>query len=73
MKRAAFAIVIGGLASVAVCGTSNASPIAPLPAGAMDNNNVVQAYYWHRHYYPYHWHHHYYLHRHWYHGHYRYW
>jgi len=74
MKRVVFAIVVAGLASVAVCGASKAAPIAPLPAGVTaTDNNVIRAYYWHGRYYPYYWHHHYYGHRHWYHGYYRYW
>jgi hypothetical protein len=70
MKRAAFAIAVAGLASVAVSDTLKAAPIAPLPeAVGANSSNVVQAYYYHHHYYRYHWHHHYYHHRHWHHRH----
>ncbi len=75
MKQAAFAIAVAGLASVAICGTSKAAPIAPFPpaVAATSTSNVIPAYYWHGRYYPYYWHRHYYAHRGWYHHHYRYW
>ncbi len=74
MKRLIFAIALTGVTSVVVCEASMAAPIAPLPAAAIaGTDDVVQAYYWHHHYYPYHWHHHYYHHRHWYHHHWHYW
>ena len=73
MKRVVFVIAVA-VASAAVCGTSTAAPIAPVPAAITDNtDNVIQAYYYHRHYYPHRWHGHYYGHRHYWHGHYRYW
>ncbi len=71
MKRVVLAIAIA-VASAAVCGTSNAAPIASVPAVA-GTDNVIQAYYYHRHYYPYRWNGHYYAHRRYWHGHYRYW
>ena len=72
MKRVLLAISAATIASVFACATSNATPIAPIPA-AIVTDNVVQAYYYHHHYYPYRYHGHYYAHRHYGHGHYRYW
>lgn len=84
MRKLFFAIALAGITSAAVCATSQAAPIAPLPAAQLaDSNGVVQAHYWyhhryyHRHWYHhrywYHrhyWYHHGYYHRHWYHHHY---
>jgi hypothetical protein len=55
MIRATFAIAIAALAFTAFSGTSQAAPMAPLPAGVASDaaaGNVTQVY-WHRH-----WHHH---------------
>ena len=61
MKQMVSALTVAIVAFIALCGTSNAAPIAPLPATvAANTNNVIQAYYYHRHYYPYRWHGHYY-------------
>ena len=71
MIRMIFAISAAAIASVFACATSNAAPIAPIPAATI-TDSVVQAYYYHRHYYPYRYHGHYYAHRHYGYGHYRY-
>lgn len=71
MKRAIVVTAMVAATCVAVLGASKAAPIAPLPA--TNTNNVVQAWYWHRHYYPYHWHHHYWHHRYWRYHHWYYW
>ncbi len=83
MKRMMFAITIAAAASVAVCETSNAAPIATVLAPATTSaDNVLPAHYYRGHYYPYRWHGHYYRyhshghyygHRHYRHGHYYYW
>jgi hypothetical protein len=73
MKRLEFACALAAITFVAAYGTSNAAPIAPLPAAVTNADNVISAHYWHGHYYPYYWHHHYYHHRHRYHHHWRYW
>jgi len=72
MKRVIFAISAAAIASVIACTTSNATPLAPIPAATV-TDNVIQVYYYHRHYYPYRYHGHYYAHRYYGHGHYRYW
>jgi hypothetical protein len=58
MIRIAFAIAAVTLAVTAVAGTSQAAPIAPLPAAVQANNAGVTPvyYYYHRHYH--YWHHH---------------
>ena len=71
MKRVVFGVAVAAFASVAICGISIAAPIAPLPA-AVTTGNVIQAYYYHGHYYRYRWHGHYYVHRYYGHGHYYY-
>jgi hypothetical protein len=50
MKKTVFAIVLAALACTAVAGTSQAAPIAPLPAGVAadaDHGNVTKAWYYH--------------------------
>jgi hypothetical protein len=47
MTRTIFAMAVAGLLFAAVSGTSQAAPIAPLPAGAT-NGNVTQVF-WHHH------------------------
>ena len=69
MKRVLFAISVAAIASVFACTTSNATPIAPIPAATV-SDNIVQAYYYHHRYYPYR--HHYYAHRYYGHRYYRY-
>jgi hypothetical protein len=79
MKRLAWAIVVAMVVSMGAYQTSKAAPIAPIPEAAnISSDNVIRAYYWHRHYYRhrwhhhyyrYHWRHHYYRHRHWRHRH----
>jgi hypothetical protein len=49
MKRLIFAISAAVIISVAAFATSNATLIAPIPTVA---DNVIQAYYYHGHYYP---------------------
>ena len=43
MKRVLFAISVAAIASVFACTTSNATPIAPIPAATV-SDNIVQAY-----------------------------
>jgi hypothetical protein len=50
MTRTIFAMAVAGLIFAAVSGTSQAAPIAPLPAGAAaDHGGVTQVYWHHRH------------------------
>ena len=63
MSGMMFAIIIAAAASVAVCGTSNAAPIATVPAAATTGtDNVLPAHYYRGNYYPYRWNGHYYRH-----------
>jgi uncharacterized lipoprotein YbaY len=64
MKRMLLAISAAAIASVFACATSSATPIAPIPAATVITDNVVQAHYYHHHFYPYryHGHHRYYAH-----------
>jgi hypothetical protein len=58
MRRIAFSIAISGLMFLAVCGITQATPIAPVPPGVASNaaNITPVYYYYHHHHY---WHHHY--------------
>ena len=50
MRRTAFALIVAALAFIAVAGTSQAAPIAPLAAGVTgntDHDGLTQVY-WHR-------------------------
>jgi hypothetical protein len=53
MLRTMFAMTVAGLLFAAVSGTSQAAPIAPLPAAAAsEQGNLTQVYWrrgWHRH------------------------
>jgi hypothetical protein len=60
VSAAAIAVTVGS-------GVSKAAVMTPVPRMAADSN-IIPAYYYHRHYYPYRWHGHYYRY-HW-HGHY---
>jgi hypothetical protein len=59
MLRTVFAMTVATLAFAAVSGTSQAAPIAPLPAGVTsgDVGSVTPVYYYHRGYYHRHWRH----------------
>jgi hypothetical protein len=59
MIRTIFAMAVAGLIFAAVSGTSQAAPIAPLPAGVTSAQGNVTQVYWH------HWHHHCHWHRCW--------
>ncbi len=82
MKRVAFAIGLA-TAAIALGMPVKAAPISPTAAeNVAVGNDVIQAHYyhghyyryrWHGHYYRYHWHGHYYSHRHYRHHHYYYW
>ena len=66
MRRIVFSIAVSGLIFAAVCGTTQATPIAPLPPGAVSNASAANItrvyYYYHRYRYRHHyWHHHYWL------------
>ena len=63
MRGTVFAMAVATLALAAASGTSQAGPIAPLPAASTDAGGVTPVYYYHRYYHPY-------YHRHcgWYHG-----
>jgi hypothetical protein len=64
MIRIAFAISVAAVASIAACATTQALPVAPLPAEVMtDAANTVPVYYYRGRYYPYRWRHHNYRHR----------
>ena len=55
MKRIALGAAAAAISVLAVCGASQAAPIAP-PAGVdAQANNVVPVYYWRGGYYPYYW------------------
>ena len=55
MLRTMFAMAVAGLVLAAVSGTSQAAPIAPLPAGVAahdagnDSGNLTKVYWHHRH------------------------
>jgi hypothetical protein len=52
MKRLAWAIVVALVVSMGAYQTSKAAPIAPIPEAAnINSDNVIRAYYYHRHYY----------------------
>jgi hypothetical protein len=52
MKRLACVIVAATVVSLTAYGTSKATPIAPIPGAATTNgDNIIRAYYYHRHYY----------------------
>jgi hypothetical protein len=60
MLRTMFAIVAAGLMLAAVSGTSQAVPIAPLPAGVTSETSGLTQVYWHHygHRYGHHYGHH---------------
>jgi hypothetical protein len=69
MKRTIIAIAVAAATFGSVCLPSQAAPIAPVNSAATSNaSNIILAYYYHGHYYPYRYHGHYYPYR--YHGHY---
>jgi hypothetical protein len=49
MVRTFFAMAVAGLIFAAVSGTSQAAPIAPLPAGASNDHSGLTQVYWRRH------------------------
>jgi hypothetical protein len=55
MRRTMFAIAAAGLIFAAVSGTSQAAPIAPLPAAVTSETGGLTPVYWHHRY----WHRHY--------------
>jgi hypothetical protein len=48
MTRTIFAMAVAGLICAAVSGTSQAAPIAPLPAGVTSESSGLTQVYWHR-------------------------
>ena len=70
MKRVIFAFYAAAIVSVSAFATSTATFIAPSPAVADD---VIEAYYYHGHYYPFRHHGRYHNHRYYGHGHYLHW
>jgi hypothetical protein len=48
MIRTMFAMAVAGLIFAAVSGTSQAAPIAPLPAAAVSEQGNLTQVYWHR-------------------------
>jgi hypothetical protein len=71
MARVSYALAAALAAYVLAPGTTNALPIAPLPAGVTtDASDIVPVYYWRGRYYPYRWHGGYYRYR-WHGGYYR--
>ena len=55
MTRTMFAMAVAGLVFAAVSGTSQAAPIAPLPAGcSAEAGNLTPVYYHRYHYHRYH-------------------
>lgn len=62
MTRTVFAMAVAGLLALAVSGTSQAAPIAPLGSVATTESNVTPVY-WYRHgWYRHHWYHRHYRH-----------
>ncbi len=61
MIRTVFAMAVAALLLAAVSGTSQAAPIAPLPAGvaAADHAAVTHVWWYHRHYWYHPYYHHY--------------
>jgi hypothetical protein len=58
MIRTIFAMAVAALFFAAVSGTSQAAPIAPLPAGVASDSAGLTPVYWHYHYhYHYGWRH----------------
>jgi hypothetical protein len=49
MIRTVFAMAVAALLLAAVSGTSQAAPIAPLPAGVAADHGAVTHVWWHRH------------------------
>jgi hypothetical protein len=47
MTRTIFAMAVAGLIFAAVSGTSQAAPMAPLPAGVATDHDAVTQVYWH--------------------------
>ncbi|MGB7828305.1 MAG: hypothetical protein WBL86_18675 [Pseudolabrys sp.] len=80
MKPLPIAIAVTAVVSMAVCATSQATPIAPISAAVTTNvdnvaymyNGHAYPYRWHGHHYRYRWHGSYYNHRHYRHGRYYY-
>jgi hypothetical protein len=72
MKQVSIAIAVAAVASVAVCATSQAAPVAQLPAAATTGTDHLVAYMYNGQSYAYRWHGHYYNHRYWRHGRYYY-
>ncbi len=54
--RTVCALVAAAVISVAAYGTSNAAPIAPLPAAQTETGPITPVYYRHYHYYRPYWH-----------------
>jgi hypothetical protein len=54
MIRTAFAMAVAALLLAAVSGTSQAAPIAPLPAATSGRGNLTQVYWRRGYYYGYH-------------------
>jgi hypothetical protein len=52
MTRTMFAMAVAGLIFAAVSGTSQAAPIAPLPAGVTNDNGGLTQVYWRRPWHP---------------------
>ena len=72
MKRMIIAVAAAAVVLGALCIPSYAAPIAPVQAPVTSNGgNVILAYYYRGHYYPYRWRGHYYRYR-WHGGYYRY-
>ena len=65
MKQVSIAIAVAAVASVAVCATSQATPIAPVPAAVTTGTDHLVAYMYNGQSYAYRWHGHYYNHRYW--------
>ena len=55
MKRLVIGAAAAAVAVLAVCGTSQAAPIAPITGAETQANNVIPAYYWRGGYYRYRW------------------
>jgi hypothetical protein len=69
MIRAASAVAVATVAYLAASGSTQAVPIAPLPAEiTSDAGDIIPVYYYRGRYYPYRWRGHYYRYRHYRHG-----
>jgi len=70
MTRIVFAMVVAAVLTLAVSGTSQAAPIAPLSSAVTaDQSNVTPIYWYHHHWYHHHWYRHHYYHHRYYHHH----